>query len=69
MPSDLHTWFESKELLANFSEYCAAHPEERFWEALRNWSNVPFLIASHQPPSGSDAVDTFPLKRQHPFVS
>lgn len=29
---------KSKALLDSFTAYCAAHPEHRFWQALRNWS-------------------------------
>lgn len=32
-------------LLESFIAYCKAHPDERFWQALRNWSGVPFLYA------------------------
>ena len=24
--------------LVSFTEYCRQHPDERFWQALRNWS-------------------------------
>ena len=30
----------NKELLEDFIKYCEAHPEERFWQALRNWSKA-----------------------------
>jgi len=26
--------------LKSFAEYCLLHPEQRFWQALRNWSEV-----------------------------
>jgi len=25
--------------LSSFVSYCEAHPEQRFWQALRNWAN------------------------------
>ena len=25
-------------LLVSFTDYCVAHPEQRFWQALRNWA-------------------------------
>jgi hypothetical protein len=33
---------ENKNLktLTDFIEYCTQHPEERFWQALRNWARV-----------------------------
>lgn len=30
---------KNQEELNSFVEYCTAHPEQRFWQALRNWSN------------------------------
>lgn len=27
-------------LLKEFTEYCTLHPQERFWQALRNWSGA-----------------------------
>ncbi len=28
----------NSEVLADFVQYCTTHPDERFWQALRNWS-------------------------------
>lgn len=51
---------KSKELLDSFTDYCAAHPHERFWQALRNWCGWPFVYVSEreymQP---SSLIDTF----------
>lgn len=33
------------ETLMSFLEYCRTHPEERFWQALRNWSGYQFIFA------------------------
>lgn len=30
----------NEKLLAEFTEYCKEHPGERFWQALRNWSQA-----------------------------
>jgi hypothetical protein len=30
--------------LDDFIDYCAKHPEERFWQALRNWSGASFIL-------------------------
>jgi hypothetical protein len=30
--------------LTSFVEYCKAHPQERFWQALRNWSGYSFVL-------------------------
>ena len=29
---------KNKKLLDSFVKYCTGHPEERFWQALRNWA-------------------------------
>lgn len=31
---------QNAQLLRDFSDYCARHPEQRFWQALRNWAEV-----------------------------
>jgi len=28
------------ETLTDFVKYCEAHPEQRFWQALRNWNQL-----------------------------
>jgi hypothetical protein len=33
---------------AEFNAYCEAHPQERFWQALRNWSGFPFIYVSQE---------------------
>jgi len=30
-------------LLKDFKKYCIKHPEQRFWQALRNWSEWEFI--------------------------
>ena len=32
--------------LKDFWAYCATHPNERFWQALRNWSEYNFIYGS-----------------------
>lgn len=34
------------EVLADFIKYCNEHPDQRFWQALRNWSTYPFVYVS-----------------------
>jgi len=29
---------KNEKVLKDFIKYCEAHPEQRFWQALRNWS-------------------------------
>lgn len=38
---------ESRDLLESFTDYCRDHPTERFWQALRNWAGVNFILASN----------------------
>ncbi len=33
-------------MLREFTEHCRAHPSERFWQALRNWSGHNFILAA-----------------------
>lgn len=51
-------------VLTEFAEYCRAHPQERFWQALRNWSNYHYLIVSNLAPGEKGFArhwqDTFP---------
>lgn len=42
---------KSRDLLDDFTTYCRDNPDERFWQALRNWSGQAFIWASK---SGSD---------------
>jgi len=35
---------KNKKLLNDFTKYCSAHPELRFWQALRNWSGASNII-------------------------
>lgn len=37
---------KSKKTLDSFVTYCENHPEERFWQALRNWSGSSFILFS-----------------------
>ena len=38
---------QSADQLHDFYKYCAGHPNERFWQALRNWSDSDFIFAGH----------------------
>lgn len=35
---------KSREKLVSFIDYCIKHPQERFWQALRNWSGYSFIF-------------------------
>lgn len=30
----------------SFVEYCLDHPEQRFWQALRNWSDNSYVLTA-----------------------
>lgn len=32
--------------LKSFVDYCNIHPEERFWQALRNWSGHGYIFGT-----------------------
>jgi hypothetical protein len=36
-------------VLRSFVNYCIAHPSERFWQALLNWSGCGYIFASGVP--------------------
>lgn len=49
-------------LLEQFTEYCANHPEERFFQALRNWMEVGYLLVADGADKSdvlTDVQDTF----------
>ena len=47
-------------LLKDFKKYCIKHPEQRFWQALRNWSGIPFIMISKDGKfEYDDLEDTF----------
>jgi len=39
----------NSEVLASFVAYCNANPSLRFWQALLNWSGLPFILISDKP--------------------
>ena len=45
--------------LFSFLMYCVQHPEERFWQALRNWSGYGFIYGSNEPNGEGELKDTF----------
>jgi DNA-binding CsgD family transcriptional regulator len=44
------------EALASFTRYCREHPQEIFWQALRNWSNYSETIAQRDEDAKLDAI-------------
>jgi len=47
---------KSQLLLESFVVYCQEHPEERFWQALRNWSRWSFVAVSNDLVGWTDTM-------------
>jgi len=62
-----HKKVESKniELLQDFAEYCVNHPDERFWQALRNWSGYSYVGVKEIVADGKEWHDTFYFERKN----
>lgn len=58
---------KARKLLDQFEEYCAEHPEYRFWQALRNWAGVAFLYASNDLIAWGGVEDTFYWNKRNPL--
>jgi len=50
---------KNHETLDSFIKYCDSHPEQRLWQALRNWSEENFIWASDERNSDPSFKDTF----------
>jgi hypothetical protein len=37
----------NSQVLASFVQYCEEHPHERFWQALRNWSEYAYIYVGN----------------------
>ncbi len=50
-----------KKTLASFIAYCEHHPQERFWQALRNWAGFQFIYVTDfmVEPDTAPVLDTF----------
>jgi hypothetical protein len=53
---------KNKEKLLAFVGYCLNHPEERFWQAIRNWSGKAYILASDIPPHEMTPSDILQLE-------
>lgn len=51
------TYSKNKTTLDSFIAYCKEHPEDRFWQALRNWSRWKFILVSNAPYYELDFTD------------
>ena len=39
----------NSKVLRSFVKYCEKHPDQRFYQALLNWSGLPWIVASSAP--------------------
>ena len=49
--------------LGDFVNYCQEHPDERFWQALRNWSGYDFILGV----KGYEAGDEIEISQHDTF--
>ena len=50
---------KNKKLLDSFTKHCEENPSERFWQALRNWSDYNFIYGSDDLIKVGMLEDTF----------
>ncbi len=52
---------KNQKVLNDFILYCSKHPEQRFWQALCNWSGYKFILRSNSNTFRRDGLleDTF----------
>jgi hypothetical protein len=56
---------KNEELVLDFARFCYLNPDLRFWQALRTWANVNFILFSKKNPNEAtvnDLTDTFYLE-------
>lgn len=39
---------KNKEKLDSFTKYCERNPGQRFWQALKNWSEYNFILGANE---------------------
>lgn len=49
----------TRDKLYSFMAYIQANPEQRFWQALRNWAGVPYVLTAQELENWKDYHDTF----------
>ena len=58
---------KNRKILLDFIKYCVNHPDERFWQALRNWSGFHYIFSCRVPKEVArdyDLHDTFYLEEK-----
>lgn len=57
---EMNEQIKNKARLESFVTYCNEHPKERFWQALRNWSEYNFIYGSETLYIRDEAGDHVP---------
>lgn len=52
-------WREAEKKAAEFLTYCQNNPDQRFWQALRNFTGWGFVYVSNRQVDAPDLFDTF----------
>jgi hypothetical protein len=52
----------NSETLQDFIKFCAKNPELRFWQALRTWANVSFILTSTHGPHDLTLPDSMVIE-------
>lgn len=50
---------KNSDTLSDFIDYCYKHPNERFWQALRNWSKAEYIKINNPIDNELGDIDTF----------
>ena len=62
---------KAEKIAKNLLKYIQANPQERFWQALLNFTHLPYILISDRPPMGQykntqgeeiDLKDTYNLE-------
>lgn len=53
-------------MLKSFISYCEAHPDERFWQALRNWVGWDRVLVANGHLESDPLQDTFYWEENYP---
>jgi hypothetical protein len=64
---------KNQELLDDFRDFCLQHAELRFWQALRAWADVGFILTAKSRDLVSneyeELMDTFYFTSKDGFIS
>lgn len=49
----------NEKIINSFAKYCKENPEQRFWQALKNWSGKNFILVADDLEDTLTFMDTF----------